>query len=321
MIKKSYQLIIAMIFFMQVLLGACSSQSETQNAESLTGTITTSGAFALYPMMQVWADEFSKVNPGVSFDISAGGAGKGMADTLAGAVDIGMVSRAISTEEEDQGAFWVAVTKDAVFAVINAQNPILKDISSKGMTQEILKAIYIDGSTTTWGQAINNPDITDEIHIYTRSDACGAADNWAKFLGAKQENLLGIGVSSDPGLLDAVVKDTLGIGYNNLNYVFDAATGKPVEGVVILPIDFNKNGQTDPEEILDTKDKAVEMVKSGQYPMPPARLEFLVTKGKPTGLVQAFIEWILTDGQKFVSDTGYIELTPEQLNESLEKIK
>ncbi len=232
-----------------------------------------------------------------------------------------MVSRAISTEEEDQGAFWVAVTKDAVFAVINAQNPILKDISSKGMTQEILKAIYIDGSTTTWGQAINNPDITDEIHIYTRSDACGAADNWAKFLGAKQENLLGIGVSSDPGLLDAVVKDTLGIGYNNLNYVFDAATGKPVEGVVILPIDFNKNGQTDPEEILDTKDKAVEMVKSGQYPMPPARLEFLVTKGKPTGLVQAFIEWILTDGQKFVSDTGYIELTPEQLNESLEKIK
>jgi phosphate transport system substrate-binding protein len=272
-------------------------------------------------MMQVWAEEFTKVNPEVTFDISAGGAGKGMSDTLAGAVDIGMVSRTITKEEEDQGAYWVAVTKDAVFAVINAQNPVLKDISSKGVTQEILKGIYLDGSVTSWGQVVNNPGIEDEIHVYTRSDACGAADNWAKFLGAKQENLLGIGVSSDPGLLDVVVKDPLGIGYNNLNYAFDIATGKPVEGVVILPIDFNANGQADPEELLDTKDKAVEMVKTEKYPMPPARLEFLVTKGKPSGLTQVFIEWILTDGQKFVAPTGYIELTQAQLEDSLAKVR
>ncbi len=80
-----------------------------------------SGAFALYPMMTVWAAEFSKVNPDVQFDVQGGGAGKGMTDTLSGAVDIGMISRAIKPEEEAQGAFWVAVTKDAVFPVVSAQ--------------------------------------------------------------------------------------------------------------------------------------------------------------------------------------------------------
>ncbi len=319
-IKKITRLILS-ILILPILLGACSPKTTGQRKETLSGTITISGAFALYPMMQVWAEEFTKVYPGVTFDISAGGAGKGMADTLAGVVDIGMVSREISKDEEAQGAYWVAVTKDAVFAVINAQNPVLQALLTQGVSQEKLVGIYITGEITTWGQVVNKPEVTDQIHIYTRSDACGAADNWAKFLGQKQENLLGIGVSSDPGVLDAVVKDPLGIGYNNLNYAFDTSTGLPVKGATILPIDFNNNGKVDAGELVDSKTKAVDAVMNGQYPMPPARLEFLVTKGKPSGVVQAFIEWILTGGQKFVSDTGYIQLTPDQLETSLGKIR
>ena len=38
-----------------------------------------------------------------------------MADALANAVDIGMVSREIYPVEEEKGAFWVPVAKDAVF--------------------------------------------------------------------------------------------------------------------------------------------------------------------------------------------------------------
>src|SRR5512141_967776 len=75
----------------------------------LSGTISVSGAFALYPMMTVWAEEFTKLHPGVTFDVQGGGAGKGMTDTLAGAVDIGMISRKIKPEEEAQGAYWVSV--------------------------------------------------------------------------------------------------------------------------------------------------------------------------------------------------------------------
>ncbi len=305
---------ILVIFTLLVLpLSGCQKKADT---------ITVSGAFALYPMMQRWAEEYNKANPKVNFDVSAGGAGKGMTDALAGQVDIGMVSREVTVDEVGKGAFAIPVTKDAVFPMINAENPVLSDLLAKGVTQEILIGIFITGDIKTWGQAIGKPEITEEIHVYTRSDSCGAAEVWAKYLGnKKQEDLQGIGVSGDPGLLDAVVKDALGIGFNNLNYAFDAASGKPVSGTVALPMDANKNGVAEPEENLETKAEAVEMVKNGKYPSPPARPLYLVTKGKPTGLTLAFIEWVLKDGQKYIDEVGYIQLPADLLHTAQEKIK
>ena len=143
----------------------------------------------------------------------------------------------------------------------------------------------------------------------------------AEYLGnKKQEDLLGLGVYGDPGVLDAVIKDPLGIGFNNLNYAFDAETGQPVAGARVAPLDVNGNGQADPEEIYDTKAQAVNAVAAGHYPSPPARALNLVTQGKPDGLVKEFITWILTNGQQYVDEVGYIQLTAQQLNAELKKL-
>lgn len=230
--------------FLSLAAGCAAPQTGSQS--QLKGTITASGAFALYPMMVKWGEEFTRRHPDVQFDISAGGAGKGMADALAGAADIGMVSREISADEEGKGAWWVAVTKDAVLPMVNASNPVLADLMTKGVTKDQFIGIYITGEIKTWGQLIDRPEVTDSINVYTRSDAAGAPETWAKYLGnKKQENLLGIGVFGDPGLLEAVVKDKLGIGFNNVAYAFDATTGKPVTGVAAIPLDANGNGPAD----------------------------------------------------------------------------
>jgi phosphate transport system substrate-binding protein len=304
------------------LLAACSGQpvAQPQGGEP-AGTITASGAFALYPLMVKWGEEYSKLHPDVKFDISAGGAGKGMTDALGGQVDLGMVSRSIKPEEEQQGAYWVSVVKDAVFPAINAKNPVLKDLLAKGVTHDQMVDVFITGKIKTWGELVGRPEIADEIHVYTRSDSAGAADAWAKFLGKAQEDLKGIGVYGDPGIMDAVVKDPLGIGYNNLGYAFDPTSGQQIVGSVVLPIDVNKNGTADAEEIYDTKAKAVQGVATGKYPSPPARALNVVTKDKPTGLVHDFILWTLTDGQKYVESAGYVMLPQESLDKSLQKIK
>jgi phosphate transport system substrate-binding protein len=305
------------------VLAACGGQpaAQPQGGEP-KGTITASGAFALYPMMVRWGEEYQKLHPGVQFDISAGGAGKGMTDALGGQVDIGMVSREIKPEEEQQGAYWVSVVKDAVFPGVNEKNPVLNDLLSKGVSRQQFIDIFITGKIKTWGELVGRPEITDEIHVYTRSDAAGAPETWAKYLGnKKQEDLLGIGVFGDPGIAEAVAKDPLGIGYNNLGYAYDAASGKPVTGLVMLPVDANDSGRAEADEVLDTKSKAIQAVASGKYPSPPARALNVVTKGKPSGLVQDFIVWAMTDGQKFVDSAGYIPLTPDLLNEGLQKVK
>lgn len=316
--KKLY--LIFVIFVMLSMLAGCAGmQQGNQNNQK---TISVSGAFALYPLMVQWADQYQQLHTDVRIDVSAGGAGKGMADAIAGAVDIGMVSREISQEEVDQGAYGIAVTRDAVFGTISDKNPYLTDLQEKGITKETLAGIFLTGEITTWGQVIGKPEITDEIHVYTRSDACGAAEMWVKYVGGKkQEELLGIGVNADPGVLEAVIKDPLGIGYNNLNYAYDTKTGMPVAGASVLPLDVNGNRVIDSDEALSTKEQAVAAVAENRYPSPPARPLYLVTKGKPSGAVLDFITWILADGQSFVDEAGYVELTADQLKSSQELLK
>jgi len=311
-----------------VTLSACGNAAPAEStvpandASQLSGVISISGAFALYPMMTVWADEFHKLHPDVEFDVQGGGAGKGMTDTIAGAVDIGMISRSIKDEETAQGIFWVSVTKDAVFPIISSENPVAEQILAKGISQEVFAKIYITGEIKTWGEVVGDPAITDEIHVFTRSDASGAAEQWAKFGGGKaQEDLKGIGVNGEPSILDTVIKDPLGIGYGNLNSIFDLSSGNTVPGIIIPPIDIDKNGKADAIEIYKVKDDAFSAVANGTYPSPPARFENLATLGKPDGLTLAFIEWILTDGQQYLESAGFVPLTPEQQAESLAKIK
>jgi len=286
------------------------------------GTIKVSGAWALYPMMVKWAEEYQKIHPDVKIEVSAGGAGKGMTDALARLVDIGMVSRDIYPEEIANGAYYVSVTKDSVVATINKNNPVLSDIQAKGVTRQTFYDIYIVGSVTTWGQVIGRLDVSDEIHVYTRSDACGAADTWAKYLGKKQEDLRGTGVYGDPGLLEAVRQDPLGIGFNNIGYAYDLQTKKQVEGIRVIPIDINENGQVDSQEdFYDDKDRIVEAILQLVYPSPPARNLNLVTKDKFTGSAKEFVRWILTDGQAYVEEAGYVPLPQETLDEQLAKLE
>ena len=291
-------------------------------APELQGTIRVSGAFALYPMMVKWAEEYQKLHPKVKIEVSAGGAGKGMTDALSGLVDIGMVSRDIAPEEIAKGAFYVVVTKDAVVAIINANNPVINDILSKGITKQTFYNIFIAGNVTTWGQVVGRPDVTDQIHVYTRSDACGAADTWAKYLGKKQDDLRGVGVYGDPGVVEAIKKDPLGMVYSNIAYSYDVNTKAQADGISVVPIDVNKNGRIDPDEdFYKSMDQIGQAILGGRYPTPPARVENLVTKTKFTGITKEFVKWILTDGQKFVQQAGYVPLPADVINEQLAKLE
>jgi phosphate transport system substrate-binding protein len=289
--------------------------------ENLEGEISISGAFALYPMTVKWADEFKKIHPNVRMDISAGGAGKGIADALSDMVDIGMVSREIYTEELNKGAFAISVTKDAVVPIISTANPLLNSLLIIGIKKDVANDIWITGKYKTWAQAFGIKTTTS-LHVYSRSDACGAAEMWAKYLGKKQEDLLGVGVFGDPGLAQAVKKDPLGIGFNNIGYAYDATTKKQISGLRVLPIDLNNNGKIDSDEnFYESLNDLMNAIATNKYPSPPSRELYFVTHGKPKNpAVIEFIKWVLTDGQKFVYDAGYVGLSSDKLKLELKKL-
>ncbi|MDD6582698.1 MAG: substrate-binding domain-containing protein [Bacteroidales bacterium] len=306
------------------MLVSCSSKNtggKTQDSTNLKGEISLSGAFALYPLAVEWAGEFQQMHPGVKIDISAGGAGKGITDALSGMVDLGMVSRELYQEEIDKGAVGIAVAKDAVVATINAKNPALKEILAHGLTPEMATRIWITGDVKTWGDLLGINDQTP-IHVYTRSDACGAAETWANWFGHKQEDLKGTAVYADPGLANAVQKDIYGIGFNNIGYAYDNETHKYLTDLRVVPVDNNKNGQiTRDEYFYDVKDSVTKAIGEGRYPSPPARDLYLVSKGKPSNpVVVEFLKYILSKGQDKNESVGYIRMSADKIKAGMGKV-
>jgi len=303
-----------------VIISSFKATQPKQAADNLEGTISISGAFALYPITVKWAEEFKKLHPKVVFNISAGGAGKGITDALSGLVDIGLASRDIDPEEVKKGAYTVYVTKDAVVPTFNTANPDAAALLAKGVTKEEFQNIFVSGNIKDWKQVAGKTDVP--IHVYTRSDAAGAGETWAKYLGKKQEDLLGVGVFGDPGLAQAIKKDVTGIGYNNLAYLYDLKTRKQVAGVRALPIDVNGNGKIDADEnFYNTIDDLTNAIAEGKYPSPPARNLGFLFKGKPRKkeLIE-FVKYVLGDGQKYVVENGYIALSKTKLKEELKKV-
>jgi phosphate transport system substrate-binding protein len=314
---------ITLILIVIILFAGCSREPRYHKKRQLKGSISISGAFALYPMAVLWAEEFMKIYPDVEIDISAGGAGKGMADVLNGMVDLGMVSREINLAEYKKGAWNIAVVKDAVLPTISSKNPFIDSLKKKGVTREQLKLIFIEGTINDWGIIANNSKKHGAIHVFTRSDACGAGEMWGKYLGFNQEAIQGVGVYGDPGMAEAVRNEPSSIGYNNVIYAYDLVTRKFYDGIQVLPIDINNNGKIDSyENFYDNLDSLNEAIRENKYPSPPGRELYFVSKGKPKkNVVKEFLKWILTDGQKYVRKTGYVELAEKNRLDELAKIK
>ncbi len=311
-------------FLVAIILWSCSSREDKSIRKAdgtIKGTISISGAFALYPMAVLWAEEFNKIHPEVRIDISAGGAGKGMTDALSQMVDLGMFSREVTKAEQDKGAWWIAVAKDAVVATYNPLSTSAELIKAKGISKEMLIDIYVKGEIKTWGELYSTSDKT-RLNAYTRSDACGAAEMWGNFLGSNQESLKGVGVFGDPGIADAVKNDKTALGYNNVIYAYDMNTRKPYDGIAVVPLDLNNDGIiSEDENFYGTLDNMMAAIASGKYPSPPARDLYFVSKGKPKNIaVLAFLEWIVTEGQKYVHKAGYVNLTEEKVASDLQKL-
>ncbi len=288
---------------------------------SLQGKLSFSGAWALYPLVIRWTGEFNRIYPGVQFDISAGGAGKGMTDVLTGAADAAMVSRDIHSVETARGAVAFPVARDAVVPVVNSGNPVLPYLVKHGVSCEMLARIW-SGEQLTWGM-VSRTRIKQPVRVYMRSDSCGATETWALFAGFPGKPLEGTGVYGDPGLAEAVRGDIAGIGYNNLNFAFDARTGKAVAGLAILPVDLNGNGMIDGAEagIWETRDALAAAIAGGLYPSPPARDLYLVVRNAPSELFRVFLRWAMTDGRQFVEPAGFVNLSPEQAAKVVDSLK
>jgi phosphate transport system substrate-binding protein len=91
-----------------------------------------------------------------------------------------------------------------------------------------------------------------------------------------------------------------------------------------VPVDLNNNGKIDSDEDFYTSmNDLIAAIASGKYPSPPARELYFVMKGNPKNnkVVTDFIRWVLSDGQKYINEAGYITLSKERIETEQKKIQ
>lgn len=278
-------------------------------------------------MVQVWADIYGEQTD-ATFDISGGGTGVGISDLLNEQVDIAMMGREPFEEEVEQGVVAVPMLIDTVVGTVNENNPVIDEIRSQGLTRAEMEAIFTK-ETANWGDLFEGVDVDEEIVVYGRSDASAAYKKWGEFLGGDgeaytQDELEGLSdgnFNGDQSVAQSLGENENAISLNNINYVYGLDSGELDGDIRPIPLDRDGGGLSDGEQFYRTREEFLAAVERGDYPAPPAREMWLAANGEFGSDSAAFVEWVLTEGQQYVSENGYVPLEQRRLEDGLQTLE
>ena len=284
-------------------------------------TVRISGGVGPLPMVQVWADLYAEQSD-LTFDISGGGTGVGVSDLFNDQVDVAMMGREPFEEELERGLVAVPMLIDTVVGTVNKNNPVIDQIQSQGVTRAELEAIFTK-EITNWGELFPDAGVDAEIVVYGRSDASAAYKKWGEFLDGEGdaytqndlEEFSDGNFNGDQSVAQSLGDNENAIAMNNVNYVYDLDSGELDGEIRPVPLDRDGDGLSESESFYRTRGELLAAVERGDYPAPPAREMWLAANGAFDASVAPFIEWVLTGGQQYVSENGYVPLTEDRLED------
>jgi phosphate transport system substrate-binding protein len=269
--------LLAIMLIAGVVAGCSKQAAKTDNTgkTQLSGTVTLAGSTSVQPLAGDLSTEFMAKNPQVRVDVAGGGSAAGIKAAQEGTADIGMASRALTSDEAAtiQGT---VIANDGIAIIVNAKNKIA--VLTKGQ----IKGIFA-GTTTNWKQ-VGGSDAS--INAFTREEGSGTRDAFTSLIMGKDTRIsVKAGVQNSTGAIrTAVAGDENGISYMSLGSLDNSVKTLKVDGV--------------------TPSKST--VTDGTYKI--QRPFVLLTKGVPKGLAKSLIDFILSvDGQKIVGK-DYVEL-------------
>jgi len=255
------------------LMGAAVQQS----------TLTIKGSDTMVILVQRWTELYPTKN--ISFQVTGGGSGTGIAALINGTTDICSSSRPMKPAEIAQMKekfgrvpVEIRVARDGISIYVHKDNPISK------MTLKQLKEIFT-GKIKNWKQ-LGGAD--HSIILYSRENNSGTYEFFKEHVLSKKD--FAPTAQHMPGtsaVVGAVAMDRWGIGYGGAAYTV---------GVKEVPVALDENNTYYfPKE---------ENILSGKYPI--SRFLFFYIKDKPQGQMKEFIDWVIgKGGQKVVNDVGY----------------
>ncbi|MBN2386440.1 MAG: PstS family phosphate ABC transporter substrate-binding protein [Anaerolineales bacterium] len=275
-------------------LAACGPSPVSGETAQAAAYIENKGSDTIVNLALAWAERYQGVRPEVRISVSGGGSGTGIAALINGTVDIANASRQIKDEERASAIangiepVEFVIARDAIAIIVHPDNPVGQ------LTLMQLSNIY-SGRISNWTEVGGEDrpivrlsrETNSGTHVYFLETVLRMGDGDSDLLFSMNTLLL----PSSEGIINEVRQNPNAIGYDGLGYVPPdlkvVAVARDPGGPYILP--------------------AIATVNDGSYPI--ARDLYMYTTGEPTGVVQEYLDWILSpEAQEIVAELGFVPI-------------
>lgn len=244
----------------------------------LSGSIIVAGSTAMQGLVDEAAAEFMLQHKNVQITVQGGGSGTGLSQLQQGAIDIAN-SDVFAEEKEGIDASKLVDHRVAVVgfaAIVHPANPV------DSLTKDDLIRIFT-GEVTNWRE-LGGQD--ERIVIINRPRGSGTRSIFRRIALKDHEEIEGITQEASGTVRQMVAQLPGAISYLALPYLDGS----------VKPLQLNKISPT------------AENIANDKYPL--WSYEHMYTRGQPSGVAKAFLDYILSDKtqEQLVKAAGYIPI-------------
>jgi glycine cleavage system H lipoate-binding protein/ABC-type phosphate transport system substrate-binding protein len=312
--KTTFFLIVGFLLFFAT--DSANSQ-ESKSTDLQTGSVSIMCTSDLHELTSKWASEYSSLNPEVKIKINKVSY---ESTKLGTGENLGFMSNKALSVSNDAGLWKLAVGRNVIVPVINSGNPYLTEVQKKGISQEQFIEIFKNAGTVNWGTLVSNSS-KEQVRIYVVNDET-VRSGLSKFLKDTKLQEADITFGTRDDVISAVQSDPNAIGFCKVVDVQNIDNQSLIANLSLLPIDKNGNGTIDyMEDIYADMNTFHRGVWIGKYPKMLVTNIYAVSSTQPVNEAElAFLKWILTDGQKYMSASGFSDLASSESQSQLDKI-
>jgi glycine cleavage system H lipoate-binding protein/ABC-type phosphate transport system substrate-binding protein len=315
--KRTIILLISLLLLNYSKINSTESENEIIiSHEDSLGVLCTPDLFKL---TNIWAIEYNRLYPQIKIKVISVSDTK-MADKLITDGNIGFVSNDYYSGFNNQSLWKVVVGRDVIVPVVSSKNPLIDEINTKGISPQEFVKLFENPDTQNWG-TIMETKLNKNVNYYWINDE-SIKKGIAGFLQTDQIKVTGTEVKESEEMILAIQKDPYAIGFCKMINTLDLKNKNIAENIRLLPIDRNGNGIIDyNEKIYDDYNIFSRGVWIGKYPKALFSNIYSVSSNLPKNESEvAFLKWVLTDGQQYLSNNGYSDLLISERQTTVDKL-
>lgn len=286
-----------------------SKEKEALNkiSETQQGLINVLSSPDLFNLTTKWANEYCRIHPELKINVVNSANLKTIDFSKAGA-NLGFVSNEYYSAINSESTWKLVVGRDLIVPIISSKNPYLKEINHQGITAKQLALFLKNPEMQNWGTLLKNNNNVP-IKFYISNDE-SVKSGIASLANLEQNSITNFTPGNGSDIISKIQSDPYAIGFAKINNILNSNGQAIAENIQFLPIDKNENGRLDyTEKIYSDLQVFLRGVWIGKYPKALSRSIYSISSIKPTNDAEiAFLNWVLADGQKFLTSFGYNDL-------------